>query len=141
MGIIVRWIILTLAVIASSYAIEGIYVENFTSALFAAAFLGLLNVVLRPILLILTLPINVLTFGLFTFVINAFLIITVSEIVPGFKVAGFWAAVLGALVISVVNWILSALVRDGRGSRRQYRRTAKDRTIIDLRDDGSGRWE
>lgn len=140
MGIIIRWVILTVAVVVSSYVIEGIHVKDFATALFAAAFLGLLNAVFRPILLILTLPINVLTFGLFTFVINALLLMMVSGVIPGFEVTGFWAAVLGALVVSVVNWILSALIRDGVRSRGGHP-GKRDRGVIDLRKDGNDRWE
>ncbi len=78
-GLIIRWIILTTAVISSSYLIDGIKVAGFFSALSAAAMLGILNAVLRPVLIIITLPINIITLGLFTFVINALLLKMVSH--------------------------------------------------------------
>ncbi|MBP9019954.1 MAG: phage holin family protein [Syntrophobacterales bacterium] len=128
-GLIVRWLILTIAIIAASYLIDGIRVGGFFSAFFAAALLGILNAVLRPVLLILTLPVNILTLGLFTFVINALLLKMVSGVVPGFEVVGFWPAILGSLVISLVSWLLNALV--GSTGRVEY---------IDLRKRGD-RWE
>ena len=128
-GLIVRWLILTIAIIAASYLIDGIRVGGFFSAFFAAALLGILNAVLRPVLLILTLPVNILTLGLFTFVINALLLKMVSGAVPGFEVVGFWPAILGSLVISLVSWLLNALV--GSTGRVEY---------IDLRKRGD-RWE
>lgn len=111
-GIFIRWIILTVAVIAAAYAIDGIHMSGFFSAFFAAAVLGILNAVLRPILILLTLPINILSLGLFTFIINAFLLKMVSGVIPGFDIRGFLPAVLGALVISLVSWLLNSLISD-----------------------------
>jgi putative membrane protein len=109
MVILIRWIILTLAVLIGSYILDGIRIDNVFSAFFAAAILGILNVSLRPILIILTLPINILTLGLLTFLINALMLKIASEIIPGFEVHGFWTALFGALLISIVSWILNAL--------------------------------
>ena len=109
-GIIIRWLTLTVAIILASYLIEGIRVSGFFSALFTAAILGILNVFFRPIVLILTLPVNLLTLGLFTFVINAFMLKMASGVISGFEVYGFWPAVLGSLIISAVNWFLSSFV-------------------------------
>jgi putative membrane protein len=111
-GILVRWFILTIAIIAAPYVIDGIRVSGFFSAFFAAAVLGILNAVLRPVLIILTLPFNILTLGLFTFIINAFLLKMASGVIPGFDVQGFWPAVLGSLVISIVSWVLNSLISD-----------------------------
>ncbi|MBU0735318.1 MAG: phage holin family protein [Proteobacteria bacterium] len=130
MGLLVRWLVLTAAVVIASYLISGIEVSSFFSAFFAAAILGVLNTFFRPILLILTLPINIITLGLFTFVINAFLLKMVSGVISGFQVHGFWSAVFGALVISVVNWLLNSFINE-RG-RVEY---------MDLRKRGGGRWE
>lgn len=130
MGLGVRWLVLTAAVVIASYLISGIEVSSFFSAFFAAAILGVLNTFFRPILLILTLPINIITLGLFTFVINAFLLKMVSGVISGFQVHGFWSAVFGALVISVVNWLLNSFINE-RG-RVEY---------MDLRKRGGGRWE
>ena len=93
-GIIVRWLILTIAIIVTSYLLNGIQVSGFFSAFFAAAILGILNAFFRPFLLIITLPINILTLGFFTFVINAILLMMASGVIPGFEVAGFWSAVI-----------------------------------------------
>jgi putative membrane protein len=87
-------------------------VSGFFSAFLAAAILSLLNAFFRPILFILTLPINLLTFGLFTFVINALLLKMASGVIPGFDVIGFWAAVFGAFLISVVSWLLNSFVSE-----------------------------
>jgi putative membrane protein len=130
MGLLVRWLILTAAIMVASYLIQGIEVNGFFSALFAAAILGVLNVFFRPILLILTLPINILTLGFFTFIINAVLLKMASGVISGFVVHGFWSAVFGALIISVVSWLLNSFINDqGRVGYTDLRR----------RDDG--RWE
>jgi len=107
-----RWLLLTAAIIITSYLVRGIYVAGFFSALFAAAVLGILNALLRPVLIVLTLPINILTMGLFTFVINAFLLEMASGVVPGFYVRGFWSAVFGSIIISLVSWLLSSFINE-----------------------------
>ena len=112
MGLLIRWLIQTAAILMASYILEGIHISGFLSAFFAAALLGILNALLRPILFILTLPINILTFGLFTFVINALLLKMVSGVIPGFEVHGFWTAIFGALIISVISAILNLVVGD-----------------------------
>ena len=129
-GIAVRWFFLTVAITISSYLIKGIEVDGFFSAVMAAAILGVLNVIFRPILLILTLPLNILTFGLFTFVINALLLMMASGVIGGFHVSGFWAAVFGSLIISIINWILSSLINEQ--GKVQF---------IDLRKKSDGTWE
>jgi putative membrane protein len=129
-GIFLRWLILTFAIIATSYLIDGIQVSGFLSAFFAAAILGILNAFFRPILLILTLPVNILSLGLFTFVINAMMLMMVSGVISGFKVYGFWSAVFGSLLISLVSWLLTSFISE-RG-KVQY---------IDLKNVGGNRWE
>lgn len=109
-GIFLRWFILTFAIAVTSYFLDGIHVSNFFSAVFAAATLGILNAFFRPILIIVTLPINILSLGLFTFVINALLLMMVSGIISGFDVRGFWSAVFGSILISVVSWALNAFI-------------------------------
>ncbi len=129
-GIFIRWLILTVAIIIASYLLEGIRVSGFFSAFFAAAMLGILNAFFRPILLILTLPINIMTLGLFTFVINAIMLMMASGVISGFEVSGFWSAVFGSLLISIVSWILTSFINK--------RGTVK---YIDLRNVGGNRWE
>lgn len=129
-GIALRWLTLTLAILLASYLLEGIRVGGFFSALGAAAILGILNAFFRPIALILTLPINIVTFGLFTFVVNAIMLKMASGVVANFEVHGFWTAVFGALIISVVSFALNSLIsEEGRID------------VIDLKHKGSNRWE
>ena len=109
-GILLRWLILTLAIMTAAYLFSGIHVNGFGSALFAALVLGILNAFFRPILLILTLPINVLSLGLFTFVINAVLLLMTSGVIGGLVVDGFGSAVFGSLIISLVSLLLSSFV-------------------------------
>jgi putative membrane protein len=111
-GLFVRWLMLTLAIMAAAYFLDGIQVEGFFSAFFAAAILGILNALFRPILLLITLPLNILTLGLFTFVINALMLLMASGVIGGFHVQGFWWAVVGSLIISAVSWLLTSLVND-----------------------------
>ena len=128
-GILVRWLVLTAAIIVASYLLDGIQVRGFFSAFFAAAILGVLNAFFRPILIILTLPINILTLGLFTFIINALLLKMASGVISGFDVQGFWAAVFGSIIISVVSWALNSFISPK--GRVEY---------IDLKKKGD-RWE
>jgi len=129
-GLLIRWCILTLAILAASYLLSGIEVSSFSSAFFAAAVLGTLNAFFRPILILLTLPINLLTLGLFTFVVNALMLLMTSGVIAGFHVAGFWSAIVGSLVISLVSWLLTSLVSD-RGEIE----------VIVLHRRGKDRWE
>jgi putative membrane protein len=135
-GLIVRWLILIVAITLASYLIDGIRINGFFSAIFTAAILGVLNVFFRPILLVLTLPINILTLGLFTFVINAFMLKMVSGVIPGFEVHGFWPAVFGALIISAVNWVLSSFINEKGRVERVER---PDYIDLEKRDDDT--WE
>ena len=111
-GILLRWLILTLAIMTAAYLFSGIHVNGFGSALFAALVLGILNAFFRPILFILTLPINVLSLGLFTFVINAVLLLMTSGVIGGLVVDGFGSALFGSLIISLVSLLLSSFVSD-----------------------------
>lgn len=135
----IRWLVLTLAIMLASYMLQGIIVHDFFTALFAAALLGLLNAFFRPILIILTLPINILSLGLFTFVINALLLLMVSGVISGFEVRGFWTAVFGSLIISMTNWLLGSLISD-RFYRRTHSRGPHD-GYIDMKKRDDDRWE
>lgn len=110
MKLIIRWIVTTLAILAGAYILPGVDVDGFVTALVAALVLGIINALVKPVLLILTLPINVLTLGLFTFVLNALLILLVDVIVPGFAVAGFGSALLFSLVLAVVTFLLHMII-------------------------------
>lgn len=141
MGIFIRWLILTAAIVAASYLIDGIRISGFFSAFCAAAVLGILNALFRPILFILTLPINIMTFGLFTFVINALLLKMASGIIPGFDVHGFWSAVFAALIISGVNWILSSFINEHGRIERVEKGEMEEEDYIDLEKHDDDRWE
>jgi putative membrane protein len=104
------WLINTVALILVAYLLPGVSVATFTSALVAALVLGLVNTVIRPILILLTLPVTILTLGLFIFVVNGLLFWLVGSFIQGFLVAGFWWGVLGAIAYSVISWLLTALL-------------------------------
>jgi putative membrane protein len=110
MSLIIRWIINAVALMLVSYLFTSIEVSGFAAALVAALILGLVNAVIRPILMLITLPINILTLGLFTLVINALLFWFVASFLEGFEVAGFWSAFWGALTYSVISFLISMLV-------------------------------
>jgi putative membrane protein len=112
MRLLIKWLCLTAAILFTAYFLEGITVAGPFSAFLTAAALGILNLFFRPLLFILTLPINVMTLGFFTFVINALMLKMASGLIPGFTVTGFWTAVFGSLLISIVNWVLSALIQE-----------------------------
>jgi len=123
MGILIRWLILTAAILIASYLLDGIEVRGFFSAFLAAAMLGILNAFFRPILFILTLPLTVLTLRLFTFVINAVLLMMASGVISGFHVRGFWTAVFGSLLISLVSWLLTSFINErGRWEHIEFKR-------------------
>lgn len=107
MSILFKWLISTVAVILASYLLPGVALAGFWAALWVALFLGLINVIIKPILVILTLPINILTLGLFTFVINALLILLASSVIQGFSVSGFWVAMLFSIILSIFTYLLN----------------------------------
>jgi putative membrane protein len=108
--LLVVWLINAVALIAVTYLMPSITVSSFGAALVAALVLGLVNAVVRPVLVLLTLPVTILTLGLFIFVLNGLLFWMVGTWLEGFHVAGFWPGVFGAILFSLVSWALSALV-------------------------------
>ena len=106
------WLVNTVALLGVAYLMPSVRVESFAAALVAAAVLGLANAVVRPILVLLTLPVTVLTLGLFIFVINGLIFLGVAHLVQGFQVAGLWPAILAAIVYSIISWLLSALIQN-----------------------------
>jgi putative membrane protein len=108
MFFIVRLIINIVAILIISYLFPGlIWVDSFWAALVTAFLLGIVNAIIRPILVLLTLPLTLVTLGLFLLVINGLMLWLVSVLVRGFHVSGFWGAVLGSILISIVSWLLS----------------------------------
>ena len=112
--ILIVWLINALALLAVAYVMPSIHVDSFGTALVAAVVLGLVNAVIRPILVLLTLPATLLSLGLFIFVINGLLFWLVGSYLRGFEVAGFWSGFFGAIIYSIVSWTLSSLLLPGR---------------------------
>jgi putative membrane protein len=115
MRLLAIWIINALALLALPYVVPSVHVASFGTALIVALVLGLINAVLRPLLILLTLPVTLLTLGLFIFVINALLFQLAGHLIDGFNVGGFWPALLGSVVYSVISWALSALFLSAKG--------------------------
>ena len=112
MKLLIGWLLNALALLGVAYFVPDITVSNFTAALIAAAVIGLVNMLIKPILLILTLPVTIITLGLFIFVINGILFWLVGNFLDGFDVKTLMAGIIGAIVYSVISWVLSAIVVD-----------------------------
>jgi putative membrane protein len=110
MHMLINWLITTAAILVAAYFLPGVAIRSLGAALITALVLGLINAIIRPILVVLTFPITILTLGLFIFVLNAVLVLVTSAIVPGFEVRGFWWALLFSLVFSVVSFVLHRIV-------------------------------
>lgn len=112
MNILLSWLLNAVAVIIVAYLLPWVSVDSFWTALVVALVLGIINVFLKPILILLTLPINILTLGLFTFVINALLILLTDSLIDGFDVGGFWSALFFSIILAVVNGFLGQLKKE-----------------------------
>jgi putative membrane protein len=122
-GLLIRWVTTAFALWLTSLIVKGIEVDGIGPLFFAAVVFGIFNAILRPLVLIITLPINLVTLGLFTFVINGLMLKLTSDVVRGFAVHGFWSAVIGALLLSVISFLLSLFISDtGRIEYIQLRR-------------------
>ncbi|WP_372658697.1 phage holin family protein [Hydrogenophaga sp.] len=108
MKLIAKWLLSACALLLVAYLFPGVQIQSFTAALIAAAVIGLFNTVLRPVLVVLTLPVTVVTLGLFLFVINALLFWAAASMLDGFGVNGFWAAMLGSLIFSLLMLVVDA---------------------------------
>jgi putative membrane protein len=124
-GFLLRWSVNLLALMIAASLISGIRIQSVEMAILAAGILSVINAVIRPVVLILTLPINLLTLGLFTLVINAAMLQLVSMVVPGLAIDGFRAAFFGALIISLISWLLNIFVA-GDGKVVFIKRVGKD---------------
>jgi len=107
--VLLKILVSSLAVFFSAYILPGVYLDGFPAAVVVAAVLGLLNAFLKPLLILLTIPVTLFSFGLFLLVINAFLILITDSILPGFSVDGFWTALLFSIIVTVVTAVLEAL--------------------------------
>lgn len=112
MSIIINWVISAVVIMVSAYLLPGVILDGIVAALVLAVVLGAINAFIKPLLVILTLPINILTLGLFTFVIDALLIMLAGAVVPGFSVVNFWWALLFAVVLAVVSWVVGHFAGD-----------------------------
>jgi len=106
----IKWIINSLAILIVTYIVKGIEVASPVTAIVAAFVLGIINAFLRPLIILITLPVNIFTFGSFTFFINGFLFYTVSRVVKGFVITGFWPAFFGVLLFSVISLLLNLVI-------------------------------
>lgn len=114
-GLLIKWIINSLAILIVTYIVKGIEVASPITVIVVAFVLGIVNAFLRPLIILITLPITIFTFGLFTFFINGSLFYMVSKIVKGFVITGFWPAFFGALLFSAISFLLSLLItKEGR---------------------------
>lgn len=129
-GLMIRWAVSALSLGLTAWLLPGIRLGGVFSAFVAAAFLGIFNAVLRPILLILTLPINILSLGLFTLVINGLMLQLVASVIKGVEIDGFGWAIVGSLVLGIINWAVNALIGD-QGSVE----------VIELRRRRDGTWQ
>ncbi|MDO8903153.1 phage holin family protein [Hydrogenophaga sp.] len=111
MKLIAKWLLAACALLLVAYIYPGVQIQGYGTALIAAAVIGLFNVLLRPVLVILTLPVTVVTLGLFLFVINALLFWAASGLLNGFGVNGFWAAMLGSVIYSLLMLVVDAAIR------------------------------
>lgn len=109
--LLINWIVLSLAVWITAYLLPGVAVNGLAATIITALVIGIVNTFIKPVFLLLTLPLNILTLGLFTFVINALMIMLVASIVPDFRVDSFWWAMLFSFVLSVVSSILGAMIK------------------------------
>ncbi|HEY4513169.1 MAG TPA: phage holin family protein [Candidatus Paceibacterota bacterium] len=104
MKIIIHWFVAALAILVTAYILPGVHLDGIVAALVLAVVLGAINAFLRPLLIVLTLPLTIFTLGFFVLVINALLVMLASSIVPGFDVSSFWSAFVFAIVLAIVNY-------------------------------------
>ena len=139
-GILMRWLVTTLAVVVVPYVVSGVTIKGTGTALLAGAILGILNALVRPLLIILTLPLSIVTLGLFVLVINALMFQLAGAIVPGLHVASFWSAFFAAIIVSIVSWLANWIIAGGAGERTVVVKRWDTHTI-DLRRGRGDKWQ
>jgi len=132
--VITRWLVITVSILLASWFVSGIRVDSVLTAIIAAGILGLINVFIKPVIILLTLPLSIITLGVFTFFINAFLLELVSRMVPGFEVEGFLSAFLGSLVISIISWLANFFIVSNNTGK------PKRKDVIDMEKGDDGKW-
>ena len=138
---VIRWLVLTLIIMALPYIIPGIRVNSLGSAIAAAAVLGILNVLVKPILVILTLPLTILTLGLFLLIINALVFYWTGKLVSGIEIDSFFSAFVAALVISLVNLVSNVSRSETDQNRWEIRQDRSEEHVIDLQNSRKNHWE
>ena len=120
MRVLIRILLNAIAVYIADYFVDGIVLSGLTATIIAGLVLGIVNALIKPLLVVLTFPLTLVTLGLFIFVLNGLCLALTAALVPGFEIVGFWSAVGGALIVSIVSWGLNALARDEqhRGATR-----------------------
>ena len=141
LGLLVRWFITTIAVLLIPYVLSGVHVSGVGTALLTALVLGVLNALVRPILILLTLPLTVVTLGFFILVINALLFMLAGAVVPGLRVDSFWSAFFASIIVSAVSWILNSAIAGGGGERTTIVVHRYGDRTIDLHRGRGGKWE
>ena len=135
--LLTRWLVITVAILVAATVLrKGIHVDSLTTAIIAAGILGIINAFLRPVLLILTLPLTILTLGVFTFVLNAFMLLLVAYFVPGLEIDGFSWAFLGALIISIVSGIANRFINKSTSDTGHRQKP----DFIDMKQGDDGKW-
>lgn len=132
-GFLARWLTTAAALGATAWMLPGVQVDSLTALAVSALVLGFVNAIVRPVLVILTLPFTVVTLGLFYFVVNGIAFGLAAALVPGFRVASFFSAVLGAVVVGLVSWFIGGL--GGRGAKSPSRAG-----VVEVHRRGDGRW-
>ena len=129
---LVRWLVTAIAVLVAAQIVKGVHCDNFKALAVAALVLGIVNAFLRPVLLLITLPFNILSFGILTLFINGFLFWLVGRIVKDFQVNDFWAGFWGALIVSIVSFCLNSLIGKKKRVTRPNTPRQSDHDVIDV---------
>ena len=132
--IITRWLIITVAILLASQFVPGIRVDTLSTAVIAACVLSLINIFIRPVFVLLTLPLSILTLGIFYFFINAFMLELVAYFVSGFEIVNFFSAFLGSMIISIVSWLANSFIATHKIEKPD------DPDFIDLEKGDDGKW-
>ena len=134
--IVTRWLVITVAILIAAMIVPGMEIvdNQLSTAIIAAGVLGLMNLFIRPVVVVLTLPLSILTLGLFYFCINALLLKLAAYFVAGFEVRGFWAALFGSLIISLVSWLANSFITTHKIVRKEHP------DYIDLKKGDDGKW-
>jgi putative membrane protein len=141
LGILLRWLITTLAVLTIPYLLSGVKVSSVGTAFLTALVLGILNALVRPVLVLLTLPLTVVTLGFFILIINALLFMLAGAVVPGLHVASFWSAFFASIIVSAVSWIMNSAISGGGGERTTVVVHRYGDRTVDLHRGKGGKWQ